>query len=191
MSDELFTRVTRAAGSPPPGPLLESVPVQPEAVAGTDEPLRETARRSLVPRWIAALRTRVFSALAGFGLLVFGGMTMLVTGGLTADADLVATQTVQGIELPLFGPLMVGVSLPGFFPQSLLLIAAVALLFWRAGYRTESRFALVASASSDGRARTPSWYRWSRVRRGTASRPVTLCFMSPSSDSLPTWRTPS
>jgi membrane-associated phospholipid phosphatase len=147
MSDELFTRVTRAAGSPPPGPLLESVPVQPEAVAGTDEPLRETARRSLVPRWIAALRTRVFSALAGFGLLVFGGMTMLVTGGLTADADLVATQTVQGIELPLFGPLMVGVSLPGFFPQSLLLIAAVALLFWRAGYRTESRFALVASAS--------------------------------------------
>lgn len=158
MSNDLHIREASAASPQAPGsqasrsrgprPTLQSTPVEPEAVAGTDTTLRETARRSLVPRWLAALRTQVFSALAGFGLLVFGGLTMLVTGGLTADADLVATQSVQGLGLPLLGPLMIGVSLPGFFPQVVVLIAGVAFLFWRAGYRTESRFALVASASA-------------------------------------------
>jgi membrane-associated phospholipid phosphatase len=125
-----------------------SSPIQPEAVAGTDPGLRETARRSLVPRWLAALRTQTFTALAGVGLMVFGGLAALVTGGMTANLDLAATQTVQGVGLPWFGPLMLGISLPGFFPQSVLLIAGVALLFWRSGYRTETKFALAASASA-------------------------------------------
>ena len=122
-------------------------PVQPEAVAGTDKPLREAARRSLVPRWLAAVRTQTFSVLAGIGLILFGGLTFLVTGGLTADADLVTTQTVQGIGVPWFGPLMFGVSLIGFSPQSFALVAATSALFWRAGYRTEAGFALTAAAS--------------------------------------------
>jgi undecaprenyl-diphosphatase len=74
-------------------------------------------------------------------------LTALVTGGLTADADLAMTQAVQGIAAPWFGPLMLGVSVFGFFPQSVLIIAGVAALFWRAGYRTEAGFALAASAS--------------------------------------------
>jgi undecaprenyl-diphosphatase len=123
-------------------------PVEPEAVEGTDEPLREATRRSLVPRWLAALRTQTFTAMAAMGLLLFGGLTALVTGGLTADADLVATQTVQDIVVPWFGPLMLGISLPGFAPQSYLIVASVAAFFWRAGYRTESRFALIAAASA-------------------------------------------
>jgi membrane-associated phospholipid phosphatase len=128
-------------------PAPASVPVQPEAVAGTDAPLRETARRALVPRWLAAFRTQVFTVLAGIGVAVFGGLAVLVTGGLTADADLVATQTVQSVGAPWFGPLMLGISLPGFFPQSILIVAGLALLFWRSGYRTETRFALAASGS--------------------------------------------
>ena len=122
-------------------------PVHPEAVAGTDAPLREAARRSLAPRWLAALRTQTLTGLAGIGLMLFGGLTFLVSGGLTVDADLVATQTVQGIEAPWFGPLMLAVSAIGFFPQSYLIVAVVAALFWRAGYRTESGFALAAAAS--------------------------------------------
>ena len=124
-----------------------TAPVQPEAVEGTDEPLREATRRSLVPRWLAALRTQTFTWLAGIGLMVFGGLTFLVSGGLTADADLVATQAVQGIAAPWFGPLMLAVSAFGFFPQSVIIIAVIAALFWRAGYRTESGFTLAAAAS--------------------------------------------
>jgi undecaprenyl-diphosphatase len=100
-----------------------------------------------VPRWLAALRTATFTGLAGIGLMLFGGLTLLVTGGLTADADLVATQAVQGVAAPWFGPLMLGVSLLGFPPQNFWIVAVVAALFWRAGYRTEAGFALAASAS--------------------------------------------
>jgi undecaprenyl-diphosphatase len=122
-------------------------PVQPDALEGADEPLRKAASDSLVPRWLAAVRTTTFTGLAAIGLVVFGGLTALVTGGLTAEADLAATQAIQGIGAPWFGPLMLGVSLFGFFPQSVLIIAGVAALFWRAGYRTEARFGLAASAS--------------------------------------------
>jgi undecaprenyl-diphosphatase len=125
-----------------------SRPVQPEAVEGTDAPLREATRRSLVPRWLAALRTQVFTGLAGLGLIAFGGLSILVSGGLTAGADLIATQTVQSIAVPLFGPLMLAVSAFGFPPQSYIVVAIVAALFWRAGYRTESGFALLAAASA-------------------------------------------
>ena len=135
----------------PAGPAPERAagraPVQPEAVAGTDDALRTAVRRSLVPRWLAALRTQTFTSLAALGLLLFGGLTALVTDGQTADLDLATTQTVQGIGAPWFGPLMLGVSLPGFFPQSILLIVGVLVLFWRSGYRTETRFALAASGS--------------------------------------------
>src|SRR5215208_5503436 len=56
-------------------------PIQPEAVAGTDDGLQGAIRRSLVPRWLAALRTQVFTGLAALGLVLFGGLTALVTGG--------------------------------------------------------------------------------------------------------------
>lgn len=125
----------------------ERQPIQPEAIAGTDEALREGIRRSLVPRWLAALRTQAFTGLAGIGLVLFGGLTALVTGGLTADLDLAATQAVQGVAAPWFGLLMLAISAPGFFPQSILMIGGIAALLWQGGYRTESRFALAASAS--------------------------------------------
>jgi membrane-associated phospholipid phosphatase len=122
-------------------------PIQPESVAEADEGLQGAIRRSLVPRWLAALRTQVFTGLATVGLLLFGSLTALVTGGLTADLDLAATQAIQGVAVPWFGPLMLAVSAFGFFPQSVLVIGGIALLLWQAGYRTESRFALVASGS--------------------------------------------
>jgi undecaprenyl-diphosphatase len=112
------------------------------------EPLRETARRSRAPAWLVALRTRVFAGLAVAGLLLFGGLTVLVTGGATASADLAVTTAVQGVAFPWLGPLMIGVSLFGFPPQSLLLVTGVATLFWLAGQRAESGFMLLAGASS-------------------------------------------
>lgn len=148
MSDEPRPQTADLAGAAAAGRSGASQPIQPEAVAGADDALRETVRRSLVPRWLAALRTQAFTALAGIGLIVFGGLAALVTGGLTSDADLIATQTVQSVGAPWVGPLMLGISLPGFFPQSILIILGVALLFWRAGYRTETKFAVAASASA-------------------------------------------
>ena len=109
--------------------------------------MREAVGAALVPRWVAALRTQVFTGVAALGLVLFGGMTALVTGGLTADLDLAATHAVQGIGVPLFGPLMLAVSGIGFFPQNVLMVAAIAALLWRAGFRTESRFALLAGTS--------------------------------------------
>lgn len=147
MSDEQQRPTVGPTATEPAAQAAASIPVQPEAVAGTDPGLRETARRSLVPRWLAALRTQAFTALAGVGLMVFGGLAALVSGGLTADVDLVATQTVQSVGLPLFGPLMLGISLPGFFPQSFLIVGGLLALFWRSGYRTEMKFALAASGS--------------------------------------------
>jgi undecaprenyl-diphosphatase len=79
--------------------------------------------------------------------MLFGGLTVLVTGGLTAGLDLAATQAIQGVTVPWFGALMLAVSAFGFFPQSILMIGGVALLLWQAGYRTESRFTLMASGS--------------------------------------------
>ncbi|MCC7371035.1 MAG: phosphatase PAP2 family protein [Chloroflexi bacterium] len=124
-----------------------TAPVQPETVAGADPALRDAVRRSLVPRWVAAYRTQSFTALAGLGLVGFGGTAALVTGGRTAELDLATTQTIQSVGLPFFGPLMLGVSLPGFFPQVAVLIAVVAVLLRLAGYRTEMWFMLAASAS--------------------------------------------
>jgi undecaprenyl-diphosphatase len=119
-----------------------------DATAGAAEPLREAARRSLAPRRRAAVRTQTFSGLAALGLLLFGGLTALVTGGLTADADLATTLAVQRISAPWFGPLMLGVSLFGFQPQAVVIISAVSALLWRVGLGTEARFVLLASASA-------------------------------------------
>ncbi|MGE3913304.1 MAG: phosphatase PAP2 family protein [Chloroflexota bacterium] len=127
--------------------VAEQAPVQPEAGTGTDPSLQVAAQRSLVPRWLARVRTQAFTTLTAVGLLLFGGLTMLVTGGLTANLDLATTQTVQGISAPWFGPLMLGISLPGFFPQSFLLVVTILALFWRAGFRTESGYTLAAASS--------------------------------------------
>ena len=72
------------------------VPVQPEATAGTSEPLRETARRSLVPRWLARLHTQAFTGLAAAGLFMFAGLAGLVTSGLTAGLDLASPRRSRG-----------------------------------------------------------------------------------------------
>lgn len=136
--------VIQTAEEAAPSPLDA---VQPEAIVGTNVPLREAAEHSLVPRWLAALRTQVFTGVAVIGLLAFSGLAALVTNGLTAGLDLATTQTIQGIGLPLFGPLMVGISSIGFAPQNGMIVVGIAALFWFSGYRTESGFAVAAAAS--------------------------------------------
>jgi membrane-associated phospholipid phosphatase len=121
-------------------------------VAGAEhdvaEPLREAGRRSRVPRWLAAFRTEIFTGLAATGLFLFGGLAVLVSDGLTSGVDLLVTQAVQGVELLGFGPLMIAVSVFGFLPQSILLVAGVTALLRLAEYRIEAGFALAASGSA-------------------------------------------
>ena len=148
MLGRLVGRVGHLVGS-----LLSSLSrpqeeVLPDSTAGTFEPLRDAVRESLVPRWLAALRTQVFTGLAGLGLLLFGALTLLVQAGLTAGADLAGTLAVQQAEHPIIGAVMTGVSAPGFAPLSLFVVGGVGALLWLAGYRVESLFALLASAST-------------------------------------------
>ena len=122
--------------------------VEPEADEATVEPLREAARRSLVPRWLAERRTALFNALAALGVLVFGGLTALVDLGLTADADLAMTTAIQAAQIPLFGGLMWLASVPGFPPYTFFLVGGAVGVLALAGLRTEAGFVLLASASS-------------------------------------------
>jgi membrane-associated phospholipid phosphatase len=121
--------------------------IPPDTAAGTVPPLRRAVRRALVPRWLAALRTRVFTGLAAMALIVFSALTVLVDAGLTAGVDVAGSLTVQMVEHPWIAALMIAVSALGFEPMSLYVVAGVGALLWLAGYRVESAFALLASAS--------------------------------------------
>lgn len=118
------------------------------AEAAVVEPLQETARRWWAPPWLAAFRTRVFAGLATTGLLLFGGLTALVTEGATASADLAVTQAIQGFSLPGLGPLLVAISFFGFPPQHIMLVGGIVGAFWLARRRAEAGFVLAASGSA-------------------------------------------
>lgn len=134
-------------GATPGGAAAGAAAVEPEADGATVEPLRVAARRSLVPRWLAARRTALFNALAALSMLAFGGLTALVDLGLTAEADLTMTTAVQSAQLPLFGGLMWLASLPGFPPYTFFLVGGTTAVLALAGLRTEAGFTLLASAS--------------------------------------------
>jgi membrane-associated phospholipid phosphatase len=142
----LRDRVRAWLAPAPPGPA-EPREIPPDSAQATVPPLRRAVRRSLVPRWVAALRTRIFSTVAAVALAIFGSLTALVSTGLTAGPDLAVTLAMQQAEHPLVSALMVAVSAPGFMPMGALIVAGVCAFLWLAGYRTESLFALVASAS--------------------------------------------
>jgi membrane-associated phospholipid phosphatase len=135
----------RRFGRPVADPSEE---VPPDTTEGTVEPLREGVREALVPRWLAALRTQVFTLVAACALAVFAVLTALVEAGMTAGLDLAGSLAVQQAAHPWIAALMDGVSALGFPPFSVYLVIGVGALFWLAGYRTESAFAIVASASA-------------------------------------------
>jgi membrane-associated phospholipid phosphatase len=135
----------RAFGRASAGPSEE---VPPDTTEGTVEPLREGVREALVPRWLAVLRTRVFTLVAASALAVFAVLAALVEAGMTAEPDLAGSLAVQHLATPWVAALMGGVSALGFPPLSVYLVIGVVALFWLAGYRTESAFAIVASASA-------------------------------------------
>ena len=119
----------------------------PDATDGTVRSLRRAARAALVPRWLAASRTRFFSTMAAVGVMAFAALTMLVSAGLTAEPDLATSLAVQQVQHPLVAGLMTAVSALGFAPLNLLVVAGVSGLIWLAGYRVESVFALLAGSS--------------------------------------------
>ena len=138
------SEIVTGRGTPAPDPVVHDDP----AVKGTIEPLREAAREAKAPHRLAAYRTRIFAGLVVLGLLLFGGLTALVTGGLTSETDLTVTRAVQRLTSPWVASLMVGVSWIGFPPQAPLLVVGVAALFWLAGYRAEAGFVVAAAAST-------------------------------------------
>ena len=147
MFGRLVCRAARVAGRLTArygGPRPE---IAPDSTEGTVEPLRQAVGRALVPRWLAGLRTRAFTGLAAAALVAFGALTALVGAGATAQPDLTTSLVFQQAEHPWVGALMVAVSALGFPPINLLLVAATGALFWLAGFRVESTFALVAGAS--------------------------------------------
>ncbi len=145
---ELRARLTRLFAPPSPSQLVAPPgPIPPDAGEGAVEPLRTAVRRSLVPRWLVALRTRIFSSVAASALAVFASLTALVSTGLTAGPDLAVTLAIQQADTPLIGALMTAVSVPGFMPSAVLVVISVGAFFWLAGYRAESLFALGASMS--------------------------------------------
>ncbi len=148
MLGRLLNRVGRCLGRPLRIRSRPRETVLPDATDGTVEPLRDVVRESLVPRWLAALRTRVFTGLAGLCLMLFGALTLMVQTGLAAGPDLAGTLAVQQVEHPIIASLMTAVSAPGFPPLSLFLVGGVGGLLWLAGYRLESLFALLAGGST-------------------------------------------
>jgi membrane-associated phospholipid phosphatase len=145
--DDRHSEIVTGLGTPAPDRVVHNARDEP-AADGTIEPLREAAREAKAPHWLAAYRTRIFAFLAVLALLIFGGLTALVTGGLTSDTDVTITRTVQSLTIPWVAALMVGVSWIGFPPQAPLLVIGVAALFWLAGYRVEAGFAVAAAAST-------------------------------------------
>ena len=119
----------------------------PDTTEGTLRSLRRAARAALVPRWLAASRTRFFSTMAAVGVMAFAALTMLVSAGLTAEPDLATSLAVQQVQHPLVAGLMTAVSALGFAPLNLIVVAGVSGLIWLAGYRVESVFALLAGSS--------------------------------------------
>ena len=141
------SEIVTGLGTPAPDRVVHDARDEP-ATDGTIEPLREAAREAKAPHWLAAYRTRIFAVLAVLALFIFGGLTILVTGGLTSDADVTVTRAVQSLTTPWVAALMIGVSWIGFPPQAPLLVIGVAALFWLAGYRVEAGFAVAAAAST-------------------------------------------
>jgi membrane-associated phospholipid phosphatase len=118
------------------------------ATDGGIKPLREAAREAKAPRWLALHRTQLFAVLAIIALFLFGGLTLLVSNGLTSDTDLTVTRAVQSLTFPWMASLMIGVSWIGFPPQALLVVVATAAVFWLAGYRIEAYVSGAAAASN-------------------------------------------
>lgn len=118
----------------------------PDTDARTVAPLQESVAAAAAPRPVVRRRARLASAVTAAGLAAFSLLAGLVSTGAAAQPDLALSVGVQQARHPLLVGLMTLVSAFGFWPLDVLTVASVVALFWLAGYRLESLFALVAAA---------------------------------------------
>jgi undecaprenyl-diphosphatase len=93
-------------------------------------------------RWLVWRTGRFVTLLAGGALLLFVGLAALVAAGATVSFDLAVARAIQAVPLPLFGLLMVAVSVFGFLPQGFWLVTLTALGLWQTRQRWEAALAL-------------------------------------------------
>jgi undecaprenyl-diphosphatase len=88
-----------------------------------------------------AFQVALFSAVGAFAVL-----TLIVSSTPLLAVDIQITKALQSISNPFFAAGMEWISWPGFLPQSVLIPALVALLFYRLGLQWEALTALVAAS---------------------------------------------
>ena len=127
--------------TPDATPTIGADPVKVDNVAAAEQIASKPTRR-----W----RARVFQAYlvvatAGFGILV-----VLASMFSYFSVDLSITRAVQAINIAWFASFMWSVSIIGYAPQMVVLVAAVIVLLFVIGLRWEAVTALAAAIGSTG-----------------------------------------
>ena len=100
----------------------------------------QPAQRVVARRWVISRRARLIVGLAATLTGLFVVMAFLLRRAAGTAADLEITTRVQAVEAPGLTPLMVAISLPGYWPWSSLAFGVLFFAFWLAGFRREALF---------------------------------------------------
>lgn len=106
---------------------------------------QETAKAETASRPKREYRTLIFQFILICALGIFALLAFAATSTPFFPIDLVITKAVQSIQSPIFSAIMNVISWPGFFPQSAIIPALIALLIYSLGLRWESVMAVVAA----------------------------------------------
>ncbi|HEX5839013.1 MAG TPA: phosphatase PAP2 family protein [Anaerolineales bacterium] len=93
-------------------------------------------------------RSTLFQLALILAVIVFALLTILVSTTPSFAIDLQITRAIQSIDSPLFAGMMRLVSWPGFLPQSIVIPALIALVFYLSGLKWEAVVSLLASVVS-------------------------------------------
>jgi undecaprenyl-diphosphatase len=97
---------------------------------------------------VRGYRTALFSAVLFLAIVFFSALTVLVKTTPAFPVDLQISRIIQTIDAPLFAGLMIAMSWPGFFPQSLIITLFIAFALERNALRWEALTALLGASFS-------------------------------------------
>jgi len=113
------------------------------------EEIQESAQQAVKAETTARptrlYRTYLFQFMLIATTGAFAVLTFLVKTTPSFPIDLAITQAIQSIHFPFFDEFMIGISWPGFFPQSFLLPVLIALIIYALGLHWEAVTTLVAA----------------------------------------------
>jgi len=114
--------------------------------------IKETARKAVKAESVSPPLRRYRAILFQVALLIvagaFGVLTFLVKTTPSFAIDLQITKAIQLINFQPFEFLMIAVSWPGFFPQSVIIAGLTILLIYGFGLHWEALMALIAAVFS-------------------------------------------